>query len=183
MRAIHSRVLPAAAVLVLAAGCTGEPAEPAETTTTTTEPTAVSTEPVKSDPPTEWTVPEDEDQGLPGDEGPAPAKDGDAEDAEDAAVTTMELLLDKNKPEKKWWPDLAEHLSPAAQDIWQYTAQRRIPTAELDGDPTVDTVSATDAEVTVPTTAGDYHLVLVREGSEDPWLVSAIKTPAEGTEQ
>lgn len=39
--------------------------------------------------------------------------------------------------------------------------------------------SGTDAEITVPTTIGEFQLVLVRADPTDPWTVSYLEPPEE----
>lgn len=79
-----------------------------------------------------------------------------------------------------WWPAFSKHLTPAAQEVWQYTDPRRVPSGAPKGSAEYGPVSATDAEATVPTTIGDLQLVMVRAEAGDPWKVSYMEPPAEG---
>ncbi|MDN5685851.1 MAG: hypothetical protein L0G94_04095 [Brachybacterium sp.] len=177
------RFVPIAAAVALAAGCTGPEDQPEESPTTTSSPAAEET--AASDggggEPTEWDVaPSGEAPQVRGDEGPAPAEDGDAEAAAKQATNTVEAYFNAEDPDK-WWPAFSKHLTPAAQEVWQYTDPRRVPPGEVQGEATAGPVSATDAEITVPSTIGEFQLVLVRESTDDSWLVSAI-TPPEGAQ-
>lgn len=123
-------------------------------------------------------APSEDSPLLPGDEGPAEAGEGDAEDASNAAHDAVEAFLDTEDPEE-WWEQFSAHLTPAAQEVWRYTDPGRVPAGEVEGSAEYGQVSATDAEVTVPTTLGDFHLVMVRESAEDDWMVSYMELPEE----
>jgi len=173
----------AAALFVV--GCNG-PAESPEappSTSEATEPEAVSeSAPAPSDggePPSEWDVaPEEGAPIAPGDEGPVEAAEGDAEAAGMAAHGAVEAYFATDDPEA-WWPEFSQHLTPAAQEVWQYTDPRRVPSGAPKGSAEYGPVSATDAEVTVPTTIGDFQLVMVRAEAGDPWKVSYMEPPEE----
>lgn len=173
----------AAALLVV--GCSG-PAESPETAPSTSEATeseAVSEgTSARSDgggSSAEWDVaPQEATPIAPGDEGPAEAAEGDAEAAGTAAHGAVEAYFATDDPEK-WWPEFSKHLTPAAQEVWKYTDPRRVPSGAPEGSAEYGSVSATDAEVTVPTTIGDFQLVMVRAEAGDPWKVSYMEPPEE----
>lgn len=163
-------------------GCS-EPAEPPEAGPSTTESETVSeSAPAPSDggeSPSEWDVaPEEGAPIAPGDEGPAEAAEGDAEEAGTAAHGAVEAYFATDDPEA-WWPEFSKHLTPAAQEVWQYTDPRQVPSGEPEGSAEYGPVSATDAEVTVPTTIGDFQLVMVRADPADDWKVSYLEPPEE----
>lgn len=129
----------------------------------------------------EWSVGDpDGPENLPGDEGPAKAAPGDGKAASKRAKATVTALLDTKVKEKKWWPRVKKQMTPEAQEVWKYTDPERVPKAKVNGAVKVEAVSATDAEVTVPTSIGDWSLVLVRDDPKDKWLVSAMTPPEEG---
>lgn len=129
-----------------------------------------------------WDVAPSEDAPLVrGDEGPPEAEAGDAGAAAAAGADAITAFFDTKTPET-WWKNLSSHLTPAAQEVWQYTDPGRVPSGKVKGSVELGPVSATDAEVTVPSTIGDFQVVLVRETAEDPWKVSAITPPEEAQE-
>lgn len=167
-----------AAAALLVAGCSG-PAEEPQPTTSETRVTATG-EPVEpEESPTEWDVaPSEEAPEVPGDEGPSEAAEGDAEEAGAAAHDAVEAYFATDDPEE-WWSEFSAHLTPSAQEVWQYTDPRRVPAGAPEGNAEYGLVSATDAEITVPTTIGDFQLVMVRADSDDPWKVSYLEPPEE----
>lgn len=171
------RVIPIAAAALLIVGCSSPTVEPEPTTSQA--PVSETSEP--EDPEAsldEWDVaPREEAPGLPGDEGPAEAEGGDAEEAATAARAAVEAYFATDEPDE-WWANFSSHLTPAAQNVWQYTDPRRVPAGAPEGNAEYGLVSATDAEITVPTTIGDFRLVMVRAEPADPWKVSYLE-PAE----
>lgn len=178
------RVVPIAAAALLMVGCSGpaeEPEPPTTTTTTTSEaPVAATSEPEDPDAsPIEWDVaPSEEAPGVPGDEGPPDAEEGDAEEAATAAHDAVVAYFSTDDPEQ-WWSNFSKHLTPAAQEVWKYTDPRRVPAGAPEGSAEYGLVSATDAEITIPTTIGDFQLVMVRSDPADQWKVSYLEPPEE----
>ena len=169
-----------AAAALLVVGCSGSAEEAQPTTSEATVTAAPEPEPESEGSPTEWNVaPSEEAPGVPGDEGPAEAAEGDAEEAATAAHAAVEAYFATDDPEE-WWSEFSAHLTPSAQDVWQYTDPRRVPAGAPEGSAEYGLVSATDAEITVPTTIGDFQLVMVRADPEDPWKVSYLEPPEEG---
>lgn len=173
------------ATALFVVGCSGpaESPEASPSTSEATEPEVVSrSAPAPGDggePPSEWDVaPEEGAPIAPGDEGPAAAAEGDAEAAGMAAHGAVVAYFATDDPEA-WWPAFSMHLTPAAQEVWQYTDPRRVPSGAPKGSAEYGPVSATDAEVTVPTTIGDFQLVMVRAEAGDPWKVSYMEPPEE----
>ena len=116
---------------------------------------------------------------MPGDEGPPAAEEGDAGEAGTAAHAAVEAYVATDDPDA-CWSSFSQHLTPAAQEVWQYTDSRRVPAGAPEGSAEYGLVSGTDAEVTVSTTIGEFQLVLVRADPADPWKVSYLEPPAEG---
>lgn len=183
-----TRLVPIAAVALLMAGCSEPPATSEEPPPSEAETSAVE-EPAEEEPTGEeesegqtWDVAPSEAAPLVrGDEGPPAAEDGDAEAAAQAGADAITAFFDV-KDTEEWWPQFSTHLTPAAQEVWQYTDPGRVPSGKVEGTVELGPVSATDAEVTVPSSIGDFHLVLVRETGDDPWKVSAIEPPEEAQE-
>ena len=166
-------------------GCSGptETPEAAPSKSEATESETVSeSAPAPSDgggSPPEWDVVHEEGAPIaPGDEGWAEAAEGDAEAASTAAHSAVEAYFATDDPDA-WWPEFSTHLTPAAQEVWKYTDPRRVPSDAPEGSADYGPVSATDAEVTVPTTIGDFQLVMVRADAGDPWKVSYMEPPEE----
>lgn len=170
-----------AATALLVVGCSGPPEEPQPTTSEA--PVAATSEAdgeaEAEEFPAEWDVaPSEEAPGVPGDEGPPEAEEGDAEEAGTAAHAAVGAYFSTDNPEQ-WWSEFSKHLTPAAQEVWQYTDPRRVTAGAPEGHAECGLVSATDAEVTVPTTIGDFQLVMVRADPADPWKVSYLAPPEE----
>ncbi|WP_143277959.1 hypothetical protein [Brachybacterium alimentarium] len=186
MRSI--RLVPIAATALLVAGCSG-PSDAPESEAPSEAPTSASEEPAEEEAAEEsedasatWDVaPSEEAPLVRGDEGPAEAEAGDAEDAAAAGADAITAFFD-TKDSEKWWKNFSSHLTPAAQEVWQYTDPGRVPSGKVQGSVELGPVSATDAEVAVPSTIGDFQVVLVRETGKDSWKVSAIEPPEEAQE-
>lgn len=178
------RVVPIAAAALLVVGCSGTADEPQPTTseapvTATSEPEEPGEPEEPEASPTEWDVaPSEEAPNVPGDEGPPEAEEGDAEEAGTAAHAAVEAYFSTADPEE-WWTEFSKHLTPAAQEVWQYTDPRRVPAGAPEGSAEYGLVSATDAEITVPTTIGDFQLMMVRADPADEWKVSYLEPPEE----
>ncbi|MGP4978675.1 hypothetical protein [Brachybacterium tyrofermentans] len=182
-----TRLVPIAAAALLMAGCS-EPRATFETPPPSEAETSAAEEPAEEEATEEqateqtWDVaPSEEAPLVRGDEGPPAAEEGDAEAAAEAGTDAITAFFD-TKDAEEWWPQFSTHLTPAAQDVWQYTDPGRVPSGKVEGTVELGPVSATDAEVTVPSSIGDFHLVLVRETGDDPWKVSAIEPPEEAQE-
>ena len=161
-------------------GCSGPADVAGPDPAPSTLPSTATSEPIGSEAsPTEWDVaPREEAPAVPGDEGPPEAEEGDAEEAGAVAHAAVEAYFATDDPEA-WWPSFSQHLTPAAQEVWQYTDPRRVPAGEPSGSPDYGSVSGTDAEITVPTSIGDFQLVMVRADPADPWKVSFLEPPEE----
>jgi hypothetical protein len=92
----------------------------------------------------------------------------------------------------QWWAELTPLLSPAAAVAYEGTDPEQVPAREVTGPAWSGTSpSSFLATVFVPTDAGEYAVMLVREGSGAPWLVERISrvqaeptpTPAPPTDQ
>lgn len=175
-----------AALLVLTGCSTGDPPQPSPTTPppTTIAPTeAPTTDSPSAAPPAgqTWDVaPAGATPDGPGDLGPDEAQPQDAETAKTAATDVITALLAKERAPDQWWAELSMRLTPTAQETWRWTEPRRLPDAQITGTAEVDAISATDAEVLVPSTIGDYRVTLARDTPDDAWLASAIEPPTEG---
>jgi hypothetical protein len=154
-----------AAVLVLA-GCGTAPAA-APRLQATPEPT---------------TQPGDVDADLPAPL-PSPADDDTSRTtALDAATAALAAFARPALDPAQWWAELQPLLSPAAAVAYEGTDPAAVPASAVTGPPqATPAVSGYLATVLVPTDAGDYAVLLVREGDGAPWLVERI-TPVESTD-
>jgi hypothetical protein len=149
-----------AAVLLLG-GCSGEPrdAGPADAAT------AATTPPVSGH----------GSEPLPA---PLPQPTDDAPSQEAALVRGAEAVTAFARPQLDpglWWAELSPLLSPAAAEAYAGTDPVEVPAREVTGPPRTGTSpSAFLATVFVPTDAGEYAVLLVREGGGAPWLVERI---------
>lgn len=75
----------------------------------------------------------------------------------------------------RWWAELTPLLSPAATLAYEGTDPVEVPAHRVTG-PAWPGVSPSSflATVFVPTDAGDYAVLMVREGGGAPWLVERI---------
>lgn len=84
----------------------------------------------------------------------------------------------------QWWAELSPLLSPAAAEAYVGTDPAQVPAREVTG-PASTGVSPSPflATVFVPTDAGDYAVLMAREGGGAPWLVERISlVPADSSE-
>jgi hypothetical protein len=109
-----------------------------------------------------------------------PASEQAALDAGAAAVTAFA------RPEltpEQWWAELQPLLSPAATEAYAGTDPAEVPAGTVTGPPWRGESDSSYLALTfVPTDAGDYAVLLVRDGGGAPWLVERITlVPADAT--
>ncbi|MGY1634285.1 hypothetical protein ACI784_21510 [Geodermatophilus sp. SYSU D01186] len=152
-----------AAALALA-GCSDAPAADEPQPQATTEPTVVAG---------------DADAMLPP-APPAPTDDDASRSAAlDAASAAVTAFARPTLDPAQWWAELQPLLSPAAATAYEGTDPAAVPASAVTGPPQpTPAVSAYLSTVLVPTDAGEYAVLLVREGDGAPWLVERI-TPVE----
>jgi hypothetical protein len=101
-----------------------------------------------------------------------PASEQAALDAGAAAVTAFA------RPEltaEQWWSELQPLLTPAATEAYAGTDPAEVPARTVTGPPwRGESESSYLALTFVPTDAGDYAVLLVRDGGGAPWLVERI---------
>jgi hypothetical protein len=148
-----------AAALVLG-GCSSgaERAQPAP------EPTAAAT-----------TGPGDDHADLPTPL-PVPVDDADSQQAAfDAAIAALTAFARPDADPAQWWAELSPLLSPTAAVAYEGTSPDQVPASAVTGLPRpTPAVSPYLSTVLVPTDAGEYAVLLVREGEGSPWLVERI---------
>ena len=174
MKPLLARRALLAAPLVALVGCSRE-AEPEPTPTLETP----STGP-RQEPPTATATGEEED---PDQDGPAePSAEAPSAADEDAvadqARATMTAFWDTSKPQDQWYEALAATMTPAGGEPFEYTLVENVEPATIEGDITVawdDPESATTATATVPSSAGEFTLLIIRDG--DRWLTDSIGFP------
>ncbi|MGY1638774.1 hypothetical protein ACI78V_19170 [Geodermatophilus sp. SYSU D00742] len=155
----------ALATALLLTGCGGAPAGDEPRTEASPEPTA----------------PGDADADLPAPL-PSPVDDDVSRTAAlDAATTALTAFARPTVDPARWWTELQPLLSPAAAAAYEGTDPAAVPASAVTGPPrATPAVSGYLATVLVPTDAGEYAVLLVREGDGAPWLVERI-TPVEST--
>ncbi len=80
---------------------------------------------------------------------------------------------------EQWWAELSPLLSPAATVAYEGTDPQMVPPRAVTGPPrSAQSPSPYLATVIVPTDAGEYAVLLVREGGGAPWLVERITPTA-----
>ncbi len=100
-------------------------------------------------------------------------------DALEVARRTMQAFGRPTLDEATWWKELAPLLTTAAVVAYTGTDPAEVPVNTISGEPVLaEDSSAYLARVAVPTDAGTYTVLLVREGAGQPWLAERI-TPAE----
>ncbi len=151
-------------------GCTGEPrAVSADSSSTTSTPPA---------------APGNDHDALPAPL-PHPTDDASAQDA--ALALGSEAVTAFARPDvspAEWWAELSPMLSPAATQAYAGTDPVEVPARAVTGPArTGVSPSAYLATVFVPTDAGEYAVLMVREGGGAPWLVERIsQVPADPTQ-
>jgi hypothetical protein len=99
--------------------------------------------------------------------------------SQDAALTlgtaAVQAFARPHVPAGQWWSELSPLLSPAAAMAYQGTDPLEVPASTVTG-PARSGVSPSSflATVFVPTDAGEYAVLLVREGGGAPWLVERM---------
>jgi hypothetical protein len=109
---------------------------------------------------------------------PLPHPTDDAASAGSALVLGTAAVTAFAQPDvapDQWWAELAPLLSPAAALAYEGTDPVEVPARQVTG-PAWTGVSPSSflATVFVPTDAGAYAVLMVREGSGAPWLVERI---------
>lgn len=96
----------------------------------------------------------------------------------EVAGQTMRAFARPSLDEATWWDQLRPLLTPAAAIAYEGTDPANVPASAVTGAPVlVDDTSAYLARVEVPTDAGTYAVLLVREGAGQPWLAERITPP------
>jgi hypothetical protein len=116
---------------------------------------------------------------------PLPPPTSDAESDSSAVAQATAAVTAFARPAldaETWWAELTPLLSPAALEAYAGTDPAEVPASEVTGEGWPGE-SASDylATVFVPTDAGEYAVLLVREGGGAPWLVERISQVQTGT--
>ncbi len=161
---------PVVAVLLLG-GCASEPRDAGPADAATAAPT----------PPVSGHGAEPLPAPLPQPTDDAPSRDAALARGTAAVTAFARPQLDPGQ----WWAELSPLLSPAAAEAYAGTDPVEVPAREVTGPArTGDSPSAFLATVFVPTDAGEYAVLLVREGGGAPWLVERItQVPASEAER
>jgi hypothetical protein len=97
-----------------------------------------------------------------------------------AAQHALTAFLRPDVPYDLWWAELQPLLTPQATFAYEYTDPASIPAATITGEPVVSAApTGTHVNVLIPTTAGQYLLVLYRENRDAGWAVDRLTPPAQ----
>jgi hypothetical protein len=107
---------------------------------------------------------------------PAPTDDAESQrSALDLATAVVTAFARPELAQEPWWADLAPMLTPAATEAYLGTDPAQVPASAVTGAAWWgESPSSYLAMVFVPTDAGDYAVLLAREGGGAPWLVERI---------
>lgn len=107
---------------------------------------------------------------------PPPTDDAASVDAASAVASAAVTAFARPDVDADlWWAELSPLLSPAATTAYASTDPSLVPARAVTGPPrTGESPSSYLATVFVPTDAGEYAVLLVREGGGAPWLVERI---------
>jgi hypothetical protein len=107
---------------------------------------------------------------------PVPVDDADSQQAAlDAASAALTVFARPDADPEQWWAELSPLLSPTAAVAYEGTSPEQVPASAVTGLPRpTPAVSPYLSTVLVPTDAGEYAVLLVREGAGSPWLVERI---------
>lgn len=154
------------ATLTVSTSCTRQPAP---------EPTALPT-PSGGDPSGTSAPAENEDDDPSFSPTPTDAESSSA--ASDHAIATLEALWATTKSQDQWYQDLAALMTPEGGAPFEYTLVENVAPGEVTGDPAVTFLDeGNTAQVTVPSTQGNWTLTLYRDGQG--WLTESIGFPSE----
>ncbi|WP_143426817.1 hypothetical protein [Georgenia soli] len=115
---------------------------------------------------------------------PAPVWDDTSrEEAQRLARDAMTAYARPDTPPDQWWAEFSKHLSAQAAYDYQWVDPTSIPARAVTGPASITAEpSVYLAELTVPTDAGTYGVLLSRTDGPGPWKVERI-TPPESLEQ
>ncbi|MGY1689436.1 hypothetical protein [Geodermatophilus sp. SYSU D01105] len=136
-------------------------------------------QPVATSPAAPSPDPGDAHAALPAPPPPPTEDDASHQAALEAATAALTAFARPALDPGQWWAELAPLLSPTAAAAYEGTDPQAVPASAVTGParPT-PSVSAYLATVLVPTDAGEYAVLLAREGGDSPWLVERI-TPVD----
>ncbi|MDO5645930.1 MAG: hypothetical protein Q4G21_09650 [Dermabacter sp.] len=168
-----------AAALVLT-GCTAQDEGSAPTTSSSSSPTASESSAGLDQFPTAPSGVIDEDTGETIEPRPVPQWDeASQEDVVSRAENAMRAFARPDLDEDTWWAELEPLLTDTGAMDYSYVDPANIPAREVTGPGVIiEDSSAYVATVEVPTDAGTYQILLIRQDAASPWLVSRI-TPQE----
>lgn len=138
-------------------------------------------------PPATAGAAEDEQEALHGQEDVAPSfspplwSPEAAEAAEEAAEAVLTAWL-SGEPYDQWWAQLKPLMNVAGAQIYERVDPTEITPATIQGAAIAhETTTGYLVEVTVPTTQGEYVVVLTRDVEGDPWLAERLRVPTAET--
>ncbi|WP_344203738.1 hypothetical protein [Aeromicrobium alkaliterrae] len=100
------------------------------------------------------------------------------DDATQAADRAMELYARPGVSQSTWAGELAPLMTAQAQQDYSYVDPVAIAATKVTGPATiVEEPSPQVVHVSVPTDVGTYTVLLIRQGQNEPWLVSKFTLP------
>jgi hypothetical protein len=167
------------------AGCTDAqaPTAPAPTAAPTVTATPAPVAPPAPPPVSDGGTPMESDLGE-DTSAPVPVwDDASRKEARTLAQDVMTAYARPDAPQEQWWAEFSKHLSGQAAYDYQWVDPASIPARAVTGPATITAEpSVYLAELTVPTDAGTYGVLLSRTDGPSPWQVERI-TPPESLEQ
>ncbi|WP_454778730.1 hypothetical protein [Georgenia muralis] len=104
-------------------------------------------------------------------------------EAQTLALQVMTAYARPGVPAEQWWAEFSSYLSDQAAYDYQWVDPTAIAPRAVTGPAAIaDDSSVYLAQLTVPTDAGTYRVLLSREDGPTPWRVERI-TPPESLEQ
>lgn len=110
---------------------------------------------------------------------PVPTMDATAvTSAEAAAVDALTAFAHPDLPKDQWWAGLEPHLTDYAAEAYYYVDPSTIPISAVTGSGTlVASESALVAVVEVPSNAGTYEVLMIRDAADAPWRAERLTPP------
>lgn len=177
------RVLALGTVLAVPlAGCTDDraPTSPTASFAATATPTPAAPAPP---PVSDGGTPMESDLGEETSAAAPVWDDASRKEAQRLAEDVMTAYARPDAPQEQWWAEFSAHLSAQAAYDYQWVDPTSISVTKVTGPATITAEpSVYLAELTVPTDAGTYGVLLSRTDGPSPWQVERI-TPPESLEQ
>lgn len=104
--------------------------------------------------------------------------DASLQSAQDFAVQVIETYFDTSGTPEDWWERVGPLLTDNARLVYVNVDPTNAPALTVTGPGVVtDTTSAYVTEVTVPTSLGNFGVVIQRADADDPWAADRLVFP------